>query len=468
MTVSTIAAISTPVGRGAIGIVRISGPETIPLIGKIFIRKEISLCHQERPVSRLKSHHIYYGNIADPETNLIVDEVLVLVMRAPKSYTREDVVEIQSHAGPAVIKKILQIVIKNGADHAEPGEFTKKAFLNGRIDLSQAEAVEEIISADSENAAGLAIGHLNGSLSHRISEVNNELLAIISHMEAEIEFSDEAENEEDRAGYYTEKIEVLLHKHLRQLIDHHESGQLIKEGYRVAICGKPNVGKSSLLNRMIDEDRVIVTDIAGTTRDTIEEKILINGHLVRICDMAGIHDNGDNLENIGIKRAWEYIERADLVIFVLDLGRPVDSIDLNIFRSISDKNIIITKNKVDLVENFVSMDFPEEFNCFPSVEISAKLNLQVDKLRKMIAMQVDKVTDLNPATDVAPNFRQTQILKDMEIQTYHALDAIKDGLPIDVVVENLYGVSRKTEKILGRGIETDVLELVFKNFCIGK
>ncbi len=467
MTAPTIAAISTPEGRGAIGIVRISGQASLSLIRRIFVRKGFCPSDQDQDAPDLKSHCLYYGNLVDPESNCIVDEVLVIVMHAPRSYTREDIVEIQSHAGPAVLKKILQLVVQNGAELAEPGAFTKRAFLNGRIDLTQAEAVADIIAADSEDAAELAIGHLGGRLSKRVQEIHAELLAIAASMEAGIEFSEELENETNTADE-TDKLEILINREIRQLIDDHESGQMIKEGYRIAICGKPNVGKSSLMNRMVDKDRVIVTDIPGTTRDTIEEKILIGGHLVRICDMAGIHDSGDPLENIGISRAREYIQRAELVLFVMDISRPFDNNDRDIFKSIRQKNIIAVKNKIDLLEQISSDTFTDYFNNTPSVEISAKYDLQTEQLKTMIANQIELATDINPKTEVAPNFRQTQILKDVERESRHALEAMKKGISAELVVENLYAACRKAEEILGKHIGEDVLEQVFKRFCIGK
>jgi tRNA modification GTPase len=463
----TIVAVSTPVGEGGIGIVRLSGRESMKIADKIFTAKD-----GKKP-SKFKTYTVHYGHIVEKSKGKsqkvkVIDEVILTVMRAPRSYTKEDVVEINCHSGIAPLKRILDLCLINGARLADPGEFTKRAFLNGRIDILQAEAVLDIIRAKTELSLRSALNNLEGLFSNKINEMRKALVEIYAHIEASIDFS-----EEDLRGLRTGNIFKRLYSvknEIEKLISDSNQARILRQGIKLVICGSPNVGKSSLMNAILKESRSIVTHIPGTTRDTIEEIVNIRGIAVTLVDTAGITDTNHLVEKEGIKRAHSYLENADLILLVLDWSRKLNKDDLDIIKKIKDnrKEAIVAVNKVDLKNK---LDIKKVQGFFKKSHFSyiSALNLTgVDKLEDKIKDMVWKGKAPGPGFIGVSNERQLDILRRSVSDIKEAITAHKNGLPIDCVSVYVRSSIEKMGKITGHTITEEALDKIFSEFCIGK
>ena len=470
METTTIAAIATPSGYGGIGIVKISGPLAIRIARQIFKKKcPDTSVPTSQPSAQIDSHRLYYGMIKDPDTEKVVDEVLLAVMKAPHSYTRENVVEIQAHAGPVALQTILQIVMRAGAQLAEPGEFTRRAFLNGRIDLTQAEAVMDIIYAKSETALIAAGEQIRGRLKKKVEKIKDDLENACAIVEAGIDFPDEIDEELD-AGRLAAKLRESVAEPIKGLLRQHESLRFYRDGISLAIVGKPNVGKSSLLNSLLQDERAIVTERPGTTRDVISERLNINGIPIDVLDTAGIHQTFDQIENMGIQKARDCIAAADIVLFVVDTSQPIDQADRYIYDLVSEKISVLVYNKIDLVENEQSGcdRTPEGFNRKPCVEISAKYGQGLENLKSIVAeISVGNIST-SAKNMIIPNLRHKQHLESCLADIQRACQALRNNTPMEMVALDLNSAFGSLEDILGNRSGADILDRIFEQFCIGK
>ena len=455
----TIVAVSTPLGEGGIGIVRLSGKEAISLSEGIFSSTA------GRDLSSSSSHSVHHGYIKVPDKDEVVDEVLITVMRAPKTYTKEDVIEINCHGGTMPLKKILELCLAEGARLAEPGEFTKRAFLNGRIDLSQAEAVLDIIRSKTDVSRKVAAEQLCGGFSDEIRSLRNSAIDILSGIELSIDFT-----EEDVAFAENKKITGTvkkLHEAVKKILGTADKGMILREGVRAVICGKPNVGKSSLMNALLKHDRVIVTPVAGTTRDVIEESINISGVNVRISDTAGIIETCDRVEMEGIKRSRERLEQADIIIFMVDSSAPLSEKDEEIYNTIRDKNVIIVANKVDLPPAFKTSEAAGKFGA-QVVGVSALKKTGLEKLEDALGDKILGDKGGVPEGAVVTNLRHKEALQ-------KALESIERGGKLtgrdyngELLASDLNEAVYHLGRIIGESVESDVLDRIFSRFCIGK
>lgn len=443
----TIAALSTPPGVGGIAVIRISGEDAIKICDKIY--------RGAGKLSDAATHTVHYGHIVDEKENA-ADEVLVSVMRAPKTYTREDVVEISTHGGFAASRKVLELLIKAGAYPAEPGEFTKRAFLNGRIDLSQAEGVIDIINAKTELSQRNALSQAEGALSKEINEIRGNLVHLAAQMQVAIDYPDE-----DLEDVTAEDIRGIMEQNLKRtekLINTADSGKVLRDGIKTAIVGKPNVGKSSLLNCLAREDRAIVTDIAGTTRDVIEEFVNLNGVPLRLLDTAGIRETSDAVEKIGVERSRRAVAEADLVILILDSSRELDDGDRQLMELTENKNRIIAVNKTDIKSSLYKNAVP----------ISAKTGEGIDKLadeiRSMYRLGEIGQTD----GTIITNIRHLSALSNAKAALERAVSAISGGMPQDIAALDMYEAINALGEITGDTVSEDIVTEIFHNFCVGK
>lgn len=454
----TIAAIATGMTNAGIGIIRISGEDAIAVADKVFRAK-----NPDKKLAMTKSYSALFGNICDGDC--VLDEAICLVMRAPNSYTTEDVVEVQCHGGIVMLRKILELILNSGARAAEPGEFTKRAFLGGRIDITQAESVMDMIHAKNELAARSSISQLKGSLSNRVKEIRSLLLNQIAFIESAL---DDPENY-SLDGYsekLKEKLEEII-KEIRHLIDTAEEGKMIKEGIRTVILGKPNAGKSSLLNALLGENRAIVTDIAGTTRDTLEEDVMIHGIPLRIVDTAGIHETVDIVEKIGVDKARESVEEADLVLYVVDGNKPLDADDTQIIGLLEGKKAIIVMNKIDIEQVVDKMWITSKINA-PVVEISAKTGEGMEKLYGIIKdMFFHGKLSMNDEVYIT-NLRHKQALAEAEQSLEQVLSSIDRNMPEDFLSIDLMAAYEQLGTILGESLDDDLANEIFDKFCMGK
>ena len=454
---STIAAISTAQGNAGIGIIRLSGEKCFEILDKIFIPKN---------KSEIKGYTIKYGNIVRNETKEVIDEVLVSYFVAPKSYTMENMCEINSHGGIIVENEILQECLKNGAILAEPGEFTKRAFLNGRIDLAQAEAVIDIINSKTEKEMKVAQKHLKGSLSSKIKELQKEILDVMADIEVSIDYP---EYDVDDVTY--KKINKTLEKveeKLNKLKASFENGKILKEGIKTAIVGKPNVGKSSLLNLILGENRAIVSDIEGTTRDTIEEYINIKGIPLRIIDTAGIRKTNDEVEKIGVERSINNINDAELIIAIFDDSRAFDEQDVEILKLIENKKAIILINKIDLKKNLIKDNLKIRKLKNAIIEFSTINEVGLEKLYDKIE-EMFKLNQLdNENSEIITNNRQKQHILSAIASIEEVRSAMIDDMPIDIIATCLKKVLEELAEITGENVSEDIINNIFKKFCLGK
>lgn len=454
----TIAAIATGMTNAGIGIIRISGEDAIAVADKVFRAK-----NPNKKLAMTKSYSALFGNICDGDC--VLDEAICLVMRAPNSYTTEDVVEVQCHGGIVMLRKILELILNSGARAAEPGEFTKRAFLGGRIDITQAESVMDMIHAKNELAARSSISQLKGSLSNRVKEIRSLLLNQIAFIESAL---DDPENY-SLDGYsekLKEKLEEII-KEIQHLIDTAEEGKMIKEGIRTVILGKPNAGKSSLLNALLGENRAIVTDIAGTTRDTLEEDVMIHGIPLKIVDTAGIHETVDIVEKIGVDKARESVEEADLVLYVVDGNKPLDADDTQIIGLLEGKKAIIVMNKIDIEQVVDKMWITSKINA-PVVEISAKTGEGMEKLYGIIKdMFFHGKLSMNDEVYIT-NLRHKQALAEAEQSLEQVLSSIDRNMPEDFLSIDLMAAYEQLGTILGESLDDDLANEIFDKFCMGK
>ena len=458
MTGDTIAAIATGMTNSGIGIVRISGNEAFHIIDKIYQSK-----NGKKKISEMESHTVHYGYIVDG--NQIIDEVMVLILKAPNTYTREDTIEIDCHGGVLVVQKILETVIKYGARPAEPGEFTKRAFLNGRIDLSQAESVMDVIQAKNDFALKTSMEQLKGSVLKVVKELREKIIYEIAYIESAL---DDPEHY-DLTGY-GEKLDSIINpimNEIQKLLVTADNGKILKEGIHTAIVGKPNAGKSSLLNSLVGKERAIVTDIAGTTRDILEEQINLNGISLNVIDTAGIRKTDDVVEKIGVDRAKESIKDADLVIYVVDSSRELSNEDDDIIELIKEKNTIILLNKMDLAP-VVTKDEMLKLSDKKVISISAKENKGIDELEETIKdMFFHGKIEMNDEVYIT-NVRHKTALKNAYDSLELVKKSIENQMPEDFYSIDLMNAYEELGTIIGESVEDDLVNEIFSKFCMGK
>jgi len=456
----TIAAIATAPGEAGIGIVRISGEKSIDITDKIFRSKE------NKKLSQYKPWRITYGYIIDPDKGEKIDEVLVSYMKSPNTYTREDIVEINCHGGMISVKKILGLVLNFGARIANPGEFTKRAFLNGRIDLAQAEAIMDLISAKTEKGFDVALNQLEGFLSKEVSEIREKLLRMLAHIQVSIDFSEEDIDEItlDNLSENSKEIE----KNIRRLLDTSHTGKIIREGLSTVIVGKPNVGKSSLLNALIRESRAIVTDVPGTTRDTIEEHFSVKGIPLRLIDTAGIRETEDIVEKIGVERSKELFNLADLIIVMLDASSNLTKEDLEIIDLIGSKKALIIINKTDLPQKLDVDEVRGIIGDKDIIEISILENIGIEKIEEALIDMVYQGEVKAKDSLLVTNIRHKNALERAIKSIRDAIKAIKEQLPLDFIEVDIKDTWEALGEITGDAVGEDLLDHIFENFCIGK
>ncbi len=470
MVLPTIAAIATPSGSGGIGIIRISGPDAYG-IGLSVFRHAASrdpLVEQLSTIlfSNIKSHYLYYGHIFDRSKNQIIDEVLITFMKAPRTYTREDIVEIHAHAGPYILKAILELVINKGAQLAEPGEFTRRAFLNGRIDLTQSEAIVDLINAKSSLALKVATSQVSGDLSQKINQIREILLSILTEFEAAIDFPDEV-GDILNVQSIKRQVESSVLNPLHEMINNHEETGFLRKGVKIVIVGGPNVGKSSLMNQLVNKERSIVTSIPGTTRDLIEEHLTLNGIHTILSDTAGIHDTDDPVEIIGIERAQAQIDSADLILFMIQAGTAISENEANIYKRIQAGDIILVVNKSDLVDPEYKPDIPPQWMTVPTLLVSALYNHGIDQLKNLIT---NKFSDqLKEGRDlVIPNLRHKLALEKCLESAMKFYSGLKNAIQCDLLAIDLKESIDALNEITGETVALDILDRIFQDFCIGK
>ena len=455
MLFDTIAAISTPKGEGGIAIIRISGDKSFEILDKIFVKKN--------PNANLGFYKLNYGFIKDGEKT--VDEVMAVRLKAPKSYTCEDIVEINCHGGTLVSEKVLELVLRNGARHAESGEFTKRAFMNGRIDLSQAEAVMDIIQGKTEKSVSLSLDQLRGDLRDKVNQFKKALLDITAHVNVVLDYPEEGIDDPLPAELRNNLEEV--YEEANRLIDSYDTGKKIKEGIKTVIVGKPNVGKSTLLNALLHEERAIVTHVAGTTRDVIEEIINIKGVPLVLVDTAGIRKTDDIVENIGVEKSKQFIEKADLVLLVLDASKELENEDIEVINQIKEnkKKVIVLLNKIDLNKKINLAGH----NLENIVEISAKDNIGIEDMQeKIYSYIVEEDVENSSEKLIITNIRHKTALEKTKDAIKNIFETIDMGLPMDLISVDLKEALDSLSEITGEISSEDILDHVFGNFCVGK
>ena len=454
----TIAAISTASGNGGIGIIRLSGRQTFDIINKIFVPKNKS--------KEIKGYTIKYGNIINPKNNEIIDEVLVSYFVAPKSYTTENMCEINSHGGIVVEKRILELCLQNGAELAKPGEFTKRAFLNGRIDLSQAEGIIDLINSKTEMEAKESINQLEGNLSKKIKEIEKKMLDITVDIEVTIDYPeyDIEEVTNSKALKSLNDIHILLN----ELKNSFNKGKIIKDGIKTVIVGKPNAGKSSLLNSMLKEDRAIVSDIAGTTRDTIEEYLNIDGIPIKLIDTAGIRETDNTIEKIGVEKSKKLINNADLIIAIFDISSCINKDDEKILELIKDKKAIILLNKVDILSENNKLEEALNKTNKPTIKISAKegkgLELLYNEIKKMF--ELNEISNNNEVL-ITNERHKNQIIK-ADKNILEAIETVKNNMPVDIISIYINQAMEDLGEVTGENVSENIINEIFSKFCLGK
>lgn len=461
MEFDTIAAISTPMGEGAIAIVRLSGEAAIPIADKLF--QGVS----GKKLAAQNSHTIHYGHLLDPSSGHVVEEVMVSIMNGPKTFTKEDVVEINCHGGIVSVNRVLQLVLKHGARLAEPGEFTKRAFLNGRIDLSQAEAVMDLIRAKSDKAMNVALGQIEGRLSKLIRRLRQEILEVLAHVEVNIDYPEYDDVEEMTHNMMAEKAH-LVREEINVLLKTSQQGKILREGLSTAIVGRPNVGKSSLLNVLAQENKAIVTDVPGTTRDVIEEYVNVRGVPLRLLDTAGIRETEDIVERIGVERSRQVLKQADLILLVLNYSDQLTKEDEALFETVKGMETIIIVNKTDLPQQIDMERVKELASNHKLVTTSLLTDRGVDELEEAIASLFFAGSIEAKDVTYVSNSRHIALLNQALQAIEEVIAGVEMGTPIDIVQIDLTRTWELLGEIIGDSVHESLIDQLFSQFCLGK
>jgi len=471
----TITAIATPAGRGGIGIVKISGQDAFAIAQAVF-RPLKNHPHATAGQSRqntgirgfkFESHRLYYGHIIDPKDSALLDEVLISAMRGPNTYTREDVVEINAHGGAVAMHAILDLVLSQGARLADPGEFTRRAFLRGRIDLTQAEAVIDVINARTQKNLELAAAQMSGELKDRVAQSRKRLMGVLTHVEATIDFPEDVEDLIDpELTIKTLQKEVVAP--LKGLIRNYIDAHIFRDGISVAVVGRPNVGKSSLLNQLVKKDRAIVTDLPGTTRDIIEETLNIEGIPVIVSDTAGVHKTENPVEMIGIEKTLAHVDGSDLVLFLIEANSPLDAADIQIYEQIKSKPIFVVLNKIDLTQHTDETTIPDMWNYNECLRISALYDQGIDLLRDKMVKWAAGENPVDLAEAIVPNLRHKLLLERTLAAVETIVDELQKGTSSDLVAIHVQEAINTLGAITGDCAKVDVLDQIFSRFCVGK
>ncbi|MFC7440165.1 tRNA uridine-5-carboxymethylaminomethyl(34) synthesis GTPase MnmE [Laceyella putida] len=458
MDTDTIAAVATPVGEGGIAVIRVSGPEAISIVDQLYKGK--------KKLAEAKTHTVHYGHIVEPQSGERIDEVLVTVMRAPRTFTREDVVEVSCHGGIIPVQKTLEALLAAGARLAEPGEFTKRAFLNGRIDLSQAEAVIDLIRAKTDRAAKIALSQTEGRLSRLINNLRNEILETLAHLAVNVDYP-EYDAEEMTAQFLEERCRYIAGE-IDRLLNTARQGKIYREGIYTAIIGRPNVGKSSLMNALTQENKAIVTDIPGTTRDVIEEYVNVRGIPLRLLDTAGIRETEDVVERIGVERSHKALEQADLVLLVLNFAEPLAEEDRRLLELIGPHTAVVIVNKADLQGRLDLDEVKSLIGDKPLITTSLKEERGIEDLEEAISQlfRLGKV-DAADGTYVS-NARHIHLLEKAKSSVDEVVRGIEAGMPLDMVEIDLKNAWQYLGEVIGDAVAEDLIDQIFSQFCLGK
>ncbi|HEJ8693957.1 TPA: tRNA uridine-5-carboxymethylaminomethyl(34) synthesis GTPase MnmE [Staphylococcus aureus] len=459
MDLDTITSISTPMGEGAIGIVRLSGPQAVEIADKLYKGKHL--------LNDVPSHTINYGHIIDPESKEVVEEVMVSVLRAPKTFTREDIIEINCHGGILTINRVLELTMTYGARMAEPGEFTKRAFLNGRIDLSQAEAVMDFIRSKTDRASKVAMNQIEGRLSDLIKKQRQSILEILAQVEVNIDYPEYDDVEDATTEFLLEQSKEIKQE-INHLLDTGAQGKIMREGLSTVIVGKPNVGKSSMLNNLIQDNKAIVTEVAGTTRDVLEEYVNVRGVPLRLVDTAGIRETEDIVEKIGVERSRKALSQADLILFVLNNNEALTQEDYTLYEVVKNEDVIVIVNKMDLEQNIDINEVKDMIGDTPLIQTSMLKQEGIDELEIQIRDLFFGGEVQNQDMTYVSNSRHISLLKQARQTIQDAIDAAESGVPMDMVQIDLTRTWEILGEIIGETASGELIDQLFSQFCLGK
>ncbi|HEH0004681.1 TPA: tRNA uridine-5-carboxymethylaminomethyl(34) synthesis GTPase MnmE [Staphylococcus aureus] len=459
MDLDTITSISTPMGEGAIGIVRLSGPQAVEIADKLYKGKHL--------LNDVPSHTINYGHIIDPESKEVVEEVMVSVLRAPKTFTREDIIEINCHGGILTINRVLELTMTYGARMAEPGEFTKRAFLNGRIDLSQAEAVMDFIRSKTDRASKVAMNQIEGRLSDLIKKQRQSILEILAQVEVNIDYPEYDDVEDATTEFLLEQSKEIKQE-INRLLDTGVQGEIMREGLSTVIVGKPNVGKSSMLNNLIQDNKAIVTEVAGTTRDVLEEYVNVRGVPLRLVDTAGIRETEDIVEKIGVERSRKALSQADLILFVLNNNEALTQEDYTLYEVVKNEDVIVIVNKMDLEQNIDINEVKDMIGDTPLIQTSMLKQEGIDELEIQIRDLFFGGEVQNQDMTYVSNSRHISLLKQARQTIQDAIDAAESGVPMDMVQIDLTRTWEILGEIIGETASDELIDQLFSQFCLGK
>ncbi|MDV0312772.1 tRNA uridine-5-carboxymethylaminomethyl(34) synthesis GTPase MnmE [Staphylococcus aureus] len=459
MDLDTITSISTPMGEGAIGIVRLSGPQAVEIADKFYKGKHL--------LNDVPSHTINYGHIIDPESKEVVEEVMVSVLRAPKTFTREDIIEINCHGGILTINRVLELTMTYGARMAEPGEFTKRAFLNGRIDLSQAEAVMDFIRSKTDRASKVAMNQIEGRLSDLIKKQRQSILEILAQVEVNIDYPEYDDVEDATTEFLLEQSKEIKQE-INRLLDTGAQGKIMREGLSTVIVGKPNVGKSSMLNNLIQDNKAIVTEVAGTTRDVLEEYVNVRGVPLRLVDTAGIRETEDIVEKIGVERSRKALSQADLILFVLNNNEALTQEDYTLYEVVKNEDVIVIVNKMDLEQNIDINEVKDMIGDTPLIQTSMLKQEGIDELEIQIRDLFFGGEVQNQDMTYVSNSRHISLLKQARQTIQDAIDAAESGVPMDMVQIDLTRTWEILGEIIGETASDELIDQLFSQFCLGK
>ncbi|HCX3047383.1 TPA: tRNA uridine-5-carboxymethylaminomethyl(34) synthesis GTPase MnmE [Staphylococcus aureus] len=459
MDLDTITSISTPMGEGAIGIVRLSGPQAVEIADKLYKGKHL--------LNDVPSHTINYGHIIDPESKEVVEEVMVSVLRAPKTFTREDIIEINCHGGILTINRVLELTMTYGARMAEPGEFTKRAFLNGRIDLSQAEAVMDFIRSKTDRASKVAMNQIEGRLSDLIKKQRQSILEVLAQVEVNIDYPEYDDVEDATTEFLLEQSKEIKQE-INRLLDTGAQGKIMREGLSTVIVGKPNVGKSSMLNNLIQDNKAIVTEVAGTTRDVLEEYVNVRGVPLRLVDTAGIRETEDIVEKIGVERSRKALSQADLILFVLNNNEALTQEDYTLYEVVKNEDVIVIVNKMDLEQNIDINEVKDMIGDTPLIQTSMLKQEGIDELEIQIRDLFFGGEVQNQDMTYVSNSRHISLLKQARQTIQDAIDAAESGVPMDMVQIDLTRTWEILGEIIGETASDELIDQLFSQFCLGK